>query len=344
MSHPSAAPGSVPAPRNRRPRSISVVVPCYNEEEVLQSLVNRLCAALFPLELPFEIILVDDGSKDSTWAMMRDFQERTPQLKVMRLSHNRGQQIALSSGLDQSQGEVTVIMDADLQDPPELIGQMVELWARGYDVVYGQRTSRAGESAMKRFLSHSFYRLFVKITGFEIPADTGDFRLMDRRAVDALQSLREKHRFIRGMVSWIGFHQTALPYQRPKRAAGTTKFPFWKSLDLALDGVVSFSTAPLRYVFLLGCALVALSFLPILCIVLGTVFGHEFSAATLIFYGLFFLGSVQLAAIGLIGEYAGRAFEQSQRRPLYLIDEMHGEPLSAEAATRTTPHRDKMIC
>jgi glycosyltransferase involved in cell wall biosynthesis len=338
---PAPMSGPVPEPRNRQPSSLSVVVPCYNEEQVVKTLVSRLSAAASEMGIPFELVLVDDGSRDSTWQQLRLLQRQYPQLKIVRLSGNRGQQAALTCGLDQARGEVVVIMDADLQDPPELIAQMITLWQKGYDVVYGQRISRAGETAAKRLFSHAYYRLFDKITGYKIPPDTGDFRLMDRRAVDSLQSLREKHRFIRGMASWIGFHQTPLRFDRPKRIAGETKFPFWKSFHLALDGFTSFSYAPLRAILLIGGALSLCSLLVLALLLLLALCGRDISPFTFLGTALFCLGGVQLLSLGLIGEYVGRTFEQSQGRPLYFIDEMHGDPLTKpqpSIGTRRSEH------
>jgi dolichol-phosphate mannosyltransferase len=226
---------------------------------------------------------------------------------------------------------VVVILDADLQDPPELIPQMIADWRDGYDVVYGQRRTRAGESATKKFFAFAFYRIFEKVAGLKVPRDTGDFRLMDRRAVDALQSLRERHRFVRGMVSWIGYHQKALLYDRPERFAGTTKYPFRKSLFLAIDAITSFTYAPLRIASYLGVATSALAFGYILVVLALKVLGINFPGYTSIMASILLLGGVQLTVLGILGEYVGRIFEQGQQRPLYLVDQIHGEPLAHTA-------------
>jgi len=207
---------------------------------------------------------------------------------------------------------------------------MIEKWREGYDVVYGQRRQRRGESIPKRFFAHAFYRVFHRITGFEIPRDTGDFRLMDRRAVGALQSLRERHRFIRGMVSWIGFHQTPIVYDRPERFAGVTKYPFRKSLFLAIDAITAFSYAPLRFASYLGVSLSVMSFVYIFVVVALKFLDINFPGYTSIMASVLLLGGVQLVVLGLIGEYVGRIFEQGQSRPLYFIDQIHGEPLSSD--------------
>jgi glycosyltransferase involved in cell wall biosynthesis len=331
MSTPSPLP--TPKKRPQKPKSISIVVPCYNEELVLDELIRRLTIVVNALGLPYEIVLVDDGSKDKTWEMLVSHQRENPTLKVIRLSRNRGHQVALTCGLDHAVGEIVLVMDADLQDPPELIPDMIALWQEGYDVVYGQRRERHGETISKKLFAHAFYRIFHRVTGFEIPRDTGDFRLMDRRTVVALQSLREKHRFIRGMVSWIGFHQTPIVYDRPERFAGETKYPFRKSLFLAIDAITSFSYAPLRFASYLGLSLSIMSFVYIFVIVGLKFLGINFPGYTSIMASVLLLGGVQLVVLGMIGEYVGRIFEQGQSRPLYFVDGIHGEPLRSSDVT-----------
>ena len=332
MTTPSPLPQ--PSPRINPPKSLSVVVPCYNEELVVDELIRRLKEALTSLAVRYEIILVDDGSKDKTWEMLVAHQGQNPQLKIVRLSRNRGHQNALTCGLDQANGEIVLVMDADLQDPPELIPEMIAKWREGYDVVYGQRRERRGESISKKLFAHFFYRFFHLVTGFEIPADTGDFRLMDQRAVKALQTLRERHRFIRGMVSWIGFHQTPIVYDRPERFAGETKYPFRKSLFLAIDAITAFSYAPLRFASYLGISLSAMSFLYIFIVVGLKLLGINFPGYTSIMASVLLLGGVQLIVLGMIGEYVGRIFEQGQSRPLYFIDQIHGEPLQDSSSNQ----------
>ncbi|NDC38588.1 MAG: glycosyltransferase [Proteobacteria bacterium] len=331
MKTKASAPG-VLIPRKTPPQSLSVVVPCYNEQEVLLELHRRVAAAVVSSGIPSaEIILVDDGSKDSTWQLMTELQRKDPTLKVIRLSRNYGHQLALTCGLDHAGGEVVLIIDADLQDPPELLTDMLQLWQDGYDVVYGKRRRRHGERPLKRFFAYSFYRLISHITGIEIPSDTGDFRLIDRRALQALLTLREKHRFVRGMVSWIGYHQTPLMYDRPERFAGETKYPFKKSLKLAFDAITSFSYAPLRLASYMGAVLSGLSFLYILVVIGLKIAGINFPGYTSIMASLLLLGGVQLMVLGIIGEYVGRIFEQGQGRPLYFIDRIEGEPLKPGA-------------
>jgi len=315
-------------PRNRAPLSMSLVIPCYNEEEVLPELRHRLKELVAKYSFPIEVVLIDDGSKDNTWPMIHSYSNEDGFIKAVRLARNFGHQTAITCGLDQTRGEVVVILDADLQDPPELIPEMLKEWSDGYDVVYGQRRKRAGESTSKKFFAFAFYRIFEKIAGLKVPRDTGDFRLMDRRAVDALQSLRERHRFVRGMVSWIGYHQKAVPYDRPERFAGVTKYPFRKSLFLAIDAITSFTYAPLRVASYLGLATSALAFLYIVVVVALKLVGVSFPGYTSIMAAILLLGGVQLTVLGILGEYVGRIFEQGQQRPLYLIDQVQGEPIA----------------
>lgn len=318
------------------PQSISIVIPCFNEEAVIPILHSRLKESLEAIRIPFEVILVDDGSRDHSWEMLVQLHSEDPRFIAIKLSRNFGHQFALTCGLDHSSGEVVVIMDADLQDPPELIGDMIKKWSEGFDVVYGQRIERQGESLSKRLFAFSFYRIFQRLTGFALPRDTGDFRLLDRRALVALLALRERHRFIRGMVSWIGFPQTALQYARPQRAAGVTKYPFRKSLKLAIDALVSFSWAPLRLASLLGVVISAFAFVYIVVVVLLKIMGINFPGYTSLMASILLLGGVQLIVLGIIGEYVGRIFEQGQNRPLYLVDSIAGTP-SFQGTDRSAP-------
>jgi dolichol-phosphate mannosyltransferase len=273
-------------------------------------------------------VLVDDGSKDNTWPLLCTFAHEVDFVKAVRLARNFGHQLAITCGLDQTQGEVVAILDADLQDPPELLPEMIARWSEGYDVVYGQRQSRQGETTSKKLFAFLFYRIFERIAGLKVPRDTGDFRLMDRRAVNALQSLRERHRFVRGMVSWIGHHQIAVPYARPERFAGTTKYPFRKSLFLAIDAITSFTYAPLRLASYLGLLTSLGAFFYILVVLALKILGVSVSGYTSLMASILLLGGVQLLGLGILGEYVGRIFEQGQGRPLYLIDRIHGEPLA----------------
>lgn len=273
-----------------------------------------------------EVVLVDDGSRDKTWKMIQELAQRDSRLRAIKLSRNFGHQLALTCGLDRCMGEVILIIDADLQDPPELLMPMLEKMKEGYDVVYGVRRRREGESASKRFFAFAFYRLLSRVTGVAIPADTGDFRLMTRRALNTLLQLRERHRFVRGMVSWIGYRQAPLPYDRPQRFAGETKYPFRKSLRLAFDAITSFSTQPLRLASYLGLGVSGFAFVYIVVVVVLKLFGVNFPGYTSLMASILLLGGVQLVVLGIVGEYVGRIFEQGQNRPLYIVDDEVYQP------------------
>ena len=312
--------------RDRLPKSISVAVPCYNEEEVISETYKRLKAILDKINIPYEIIFVDDGSKDSTWSLISSFSKNDKTVKAVKLARNHGHQFALTCALDQSKGEVVLIIDADLQDPPELLDEMIKKWQEGYYVIYGQRIARDGESLSKKFFAFAFYRVISKISKINIPQDTGDFRLIDRKALDVLLSMRETQRFIRGMVAWVGFPQTPLPYHRAERFAGTTKYPFKKSLLLAFDAITSFSYAPLRLATYLGMFFSVISFLYFMVVIVLKFMGINFPGYTSLMGAILMLGGIQLIVLGIIGEYVGRIFEQGQKRPLYIIQDIKGEP------------------
>jgi dolichol-phosphate mannosyltransferase len=318
--------------RHKGPKTISIVIPCYNEQEVLKSLFDRLNIVIKLLGCSCEVIFVDDGSVDSTRAILLEQARHDPRVRVVVLSRNFGHQGALTAGLDHARGEVVLIMDADLQDPPELLPQMIEKWRGGADVVYGQRSGRIGESWFKRGCAFLFYRVFERIIGIKVPRDTGDFRLLDRRAVRSLLELREPHRFVRGMVAWVGFRQEPIFYERPNREHGETKYPFRKSFFLAIDAITSFSYAPLRLATYLGVAISGFAFFYIFLVILLKIliwWGldiQETPGYTSLMACLLLLGGVQLIVLGLIGEYVGRIFEQGQNRPLYLLDEVTPPP------------------
>jgi dolichol-phosphate mannosyltransferase len=301
--------------------ALSVVVPCFNEQESLLELLRRLSAVCQSCVVSsFEIVIIDDGSTDDTWAALQAFAAHSPNIVGVKLSRNHGQQLALSAGLSIARGDRILIIDADLQDPPELLPSMLQLMDQGADVVFGQRTVRHGESVAKRATSAAFYRLLHRLTDVKIPVDTGDFRLMSRRALNVLLAMPEQHRFIRGMISWIGFRQVALPFERSERFAGATKYPFSKMLRLAVDAVTSFSTRPLRLASYLGFGFGLLG-LAGLIYTLGswlrarTVPG--WTSATSIFL---LMGSAQLFVLGIIGEYLGRLYMEAKGRPLFIIE------------------------
>ena len=310
----------------RRLGLLSVVVPCYNEEEVLPSTHERLLR-LLESRYPgaFEIIYVDDGSRDRTSALLRVLQRGSPGVRVVIFSRNFGHQLAVSAGIDQARGDAVVLIDADLQDPPEVIPAMVERWEAGVDVVYGVRSARLGETAFKRWTAKAFYRVLNRLSDVAIPQDTGDFRLMDRRVVDVLRSMPEGDRFIRGMVAWAGFRQEGLSYQRDPRFAGETKYSFRKMVRFAVDGMVSFSIRPLRLATWLGFGAAGIALLGVAYAVLARLLTDQWVPGwAALFVAILFVGGVQLIALGVIGEYVGRLFMQSKARPMYVTAELLG--------------------
>jgi len=308
-----------------RQNSISVVVPCYNEEDVIRQTHSRLSNALVATGLEYEIVYVNDGSRDNTLAILRELQAADSHVRVVAFARNFGHQVAVTAGVDFATGDAVVLIDADLQDPPELITEMVRMWRDGYQVVYGVRESRTGESAFKLLTAKYFYRIINSISDVAIPLDTGDFRLMDRRVVDVLKSMPERDRFLRGMVSWIGFKQSPLHYARSERAAGGTKYPLRKMILFALDGIVSFSLVPLRLATLFGFVAAVFAMLGIAyALVLRLFTGNWAPGWTLLFITTFFLGGATLLCLGIIGEYVGRIYRELKRRPLYVVGEVHG--------------------
>lgn len=304
---------------------LSVVVPCFNEEEVIQETHSRLAAILATLDLDFEIIYVDDGCRDRTAELLRDIQAQDNRARVVRFSRNFGHQIAVTAGLEHAAGDAVVLIDADLQDPPEVIQDMVARWREGYDVAYGTRTDRAGETAFKLWTAKCFYRALNTLSDTEIPMDTGDFRLMDRTVVDSLLKMPERDRFLRGMVSWVGFKQVAVPYQRAPRFAGATKYSLIKMVRLATAGILSFSLAPLRLALGAGVIAASSALLGLMLALAICLFSSTgVSGAALLAWAIMFLGGVQLIALGVAGEYLGRIYREVQNRPLYLVQERLG--------------------
>ncbi|HKH93049.1 MAG TPA: glycosyltransferase family 2 protein [Gemmatimonadaceae bacterium] len=305
---------------------LSVVVPCYNEEPVLDETHRRLTAVLAELANgDFEVIYVDDGSRDGTARVLRRIHEGDPRVRLLRFSRNFGHQIAVTAGLDHARGDAVVLIDADLQDPPEVIGEMLAKWRSGFDVAYGVRTDREGESAFKRGTARLFYRVVNWFSDTAIPLDVGDFRLMDRRVVTALRAMPERARFVRGMVSWVGYRQAAVPYRRAARFAGKTKYPLFKMLGLAMDGLTSFSLVPLRLATWVGFAASGLAMMGIVYALSVRLLTKEWVPGwATVFVASLFLGGIQLLALGIIGEYVGRAYVESKRRPLYFLEERLG--------------------
>jgi glycosyltransferase involved in cell wall biosynthesis len=300
--------------------SLSIVVPAYNEEEVLPEFHRRLSAVLSSIAVPAEIVFVNDGSDDATVRVCRELRLKDPRVAIVDLSRNFGKEIALTAGLDHALGDAVVIIDADLQDPPELIPELIRQWQNGYDVVYAKRVSRAGETALKKFTAHAFYRLVKRISRVQIPEDTGDFRLLSRRATDSLRQLGEQHRFMKGLYAWIGYPQKAVPYARDPRFAGQTKWNYWRLWNFAIEGITSFTIAPLKCATYFGAIVAAWAFAYALWIIGKTsLYGEPVRGYPTLMVVILFLGGVQLFAIGILGEYVGRAFNEMKGRPLYLV-------------------------
>lgn len=313
--------------REQSPLCISVVVPAYNEEEVLPELHRRLQAVLSQLTTNYEIVYVNDGSRDRTLEIMRELKEADSHVGYVNLSRNFGKEIAMTAGLDLARGDAVVVIDADMQDPPELIPKLLEGWKEGFDVVYARRVSRAGETWLKKATARAFYRIIQRIGPVSIPEDVGDFRLMSRRAVDALKQIRERHRFMKGLFAWIGFPQKAIDYQRDARFAGVTKWNYWKLWNFAIEGITSFSIAPLKISTYAGLLVAALAFIYAIWVIYKTlIFGDPVQGYPSLMVVVLFLGGVQLVGIGLLGEYLGRMFVETKYRPLYLLDEVVPAP------------------
>ena len=304
-------------------RLISIIVPLFNEELVIPEMHRRLTAVVTAGDFDYEIILVNDGSHDKTLTIARGLRKEDPNVRLINFSRNFGHQAAITAGMDRARGDAIVIIDADLQDPPEVIPGMVQKWKEGFDVVYGKRSKREGETRFKKWTASTFYWLLRKMTAVDIPADTGDFRLMDRRVVNALNQMREKNRFVRGMVSWVGFKQCKLEYVREQRFAGETKYPLKKMLRFAFDGILSFSQVPLKISSFFGFLCSFLSFGLIVFGLVQKVFYREtvIQGWASTFVAILFLGGVQLICIGIAGEYLGRIYDEIKDRPLYVCDE-----------------------
>ena len=305
---------------------LSVIVPCYNEEAVLNQLHLRLAAILETISENYEVIYVSDGSTDNTDNLLEDMvsDDQKNRVKFIKFSRNFGHQIAVTAGIEYAQGEAIVLIDADLQDPPELISEMVAKWQEGYQVVYCQRRKRDGESKFKLVTAKWFYQILAYLSDVNIPVNTGDFRLMDRKVVEVIKNMPEKDRFIRGMVAWVGFKQFALQYDREERFAGESKYPFWKMVKFATDGILSFSIKPLRLSTLLGLVSSLLSFIGIIYALIMWVVGSPVLGWTLMFIAIMFFSGVQLISLGVIGEYMGRSYAESKGRPLYIIEDIRG--------------------
>ncbi len=323
---------------------ISVVVPLCNEEGNIVELVGRIGAVLggiLPPQDDYEIVAVNDGSTDGTLSALRAARAFEPRLVVVDLSRNFGHQVAATAGLDTARGDAVVLIDGDLQDPPELIATFLTKWREGYDVVYATRRARKGEGFFKLMTARLFYRTIRRMTNVSIPVDTGDFRLLSRRVVDALGQTREKHRFLRGLVSWVGFNQIGVEYERDARHSGVTKYPLSKMMKFAIDGITSFSEIPLRFATYLGFVVSIIAFVYAVLVLVLKVFGLNEPGYTSMMSAILFLGGVQLITIGIAGEYLGRIYDQVKERPLYLLSSVErGAASDVAAASAGVPSRE----
>ena len=349
MSGTTPAGGSTPAPKPSPWRALtaganrdsvipvlSVVVPAFDEAEVLPALYARLAAVLDGVGESWELVLVNDGSRDGTLSVMESLATADPRLAVLNLSRNFGKEVAITAGLDFARGAAVVVIDADLQDPPEVIAELVRVWRAGFDTVYAQRRARAGETWLKRGTAHAFYRLMARVSRVDVPSDTGDFRLMSRRVVDALGQLREQHRFMKGLFAWVGFPSAAVLYDRAPRAAGRSKWNYWRLWNLALEGITGFTVLPLKLATFLG-LLVGLGAAVYLGVVVvkTLAFGNPVAGYPSLMTVVLFMGGAQLVTLGIIGEYLGRVFNETKRRPLYLVERWR-----PGAADTPPPHGD----
>jgi polyisoprenyl-phosphate glycosyltransferase len=316
---------------------LSIIIPCYNEEEVIGETLKRLrafCSELIDLDV--ELLFIDDGSSDRTREILKTFAAEDHRIKIIGFARNFGHQISVTAGIDAANGEAVVIIDADLQDPPEVMHEMIAKWREGYDVVYGTRTERPGESAFKLATARGFYRLLNRLSDVPIPLDTGDFRLISRNVVDTLRAMPERDRFVRGMVSWVGFKQTALPYRRAERFAGQSKYPLRKMLRFATDGILSFSTKPLQASVAMGMCCAVLALFGICYALFFRMFTNTWVEGwTALMIAVLFIGGVQLLSVGILGEYVGRIYHEIKNRPLYVVQEYFGFAHTGPAMSRS---------
>lgn len=328
---------------------ISVVVPVFNEIEVVDAFYERITAVFESLpDLDHELLFVDDGSSDGSFERLSEFANADPAVRILKFSRNFGHQIAITAGIDHARGDAVVVIDADLQDPPEVITDFVAKWREGYDVVYGVRTDRDGETAGKLLTARVFYRILRRFTNVEIPVDVGDFRLMSKPAADQFRRLREKDRFVRGLVSWLGFRQTGVPYAREARLAGETKYPYRKMVKFAIDGITSFSNAPLKLASWLGYLASILAFAYLVNVFVQKLMGGTVQGWATIMVALLFFGGVQLICLGIIGEYIGRIFNEIKPRPMYIVEEFYApgaasRPEHEAPAIRHEPERSASV-
>jgi polyisoprenyl-phosphate glycosyltransferase len=318
-------PNSVEKNTTNQMPTLSIVVPCYNESEVLPSFYERTKIVLESCNIDYEIIFINDGSDDQTLKIISTLRQSNQRVKIIDLSRNFGKEIAITAGIDFACGEAVIVIDADLQDPPELIPEMFRFWREGYDVVYATRIKRDGETYLKKISAQAFYWLIARLSNVRIPENTGDYRLMSRIAIEAVKQFQEQHRFMKGLFSWIGYRQVSIPYHRAPRHAGSTKWNYWKLWNFAIEGITSFSYGPLRVASYLGIvtAFFAIIYASIV-IIKVYVRGRDVPGYASIMVTMLFLGAVQLITLGIIGEYLGRIFNEVKRRPLYLVQQLSG--------------------
>ena len=317
---------------NEAPALISIVAPCYNESETVDLFVDAIEKTVADADFRTEIVFVDDGSRDDTRDRLSRLAERRENVRVVALSRNFGKEAALTAGVDHARGNAVIVMDVDLQDPPELILDFVRKWRDGYDVVFAAREDRQSDTAAKRATASWFYRLFNKVSAIKIPENAGDFRLMDRRVVDHIKALPERSRFMKGLFAWVGFQSIGVPYVRPARSAGETKFNFWKLWNFAIDGFTSFSTAPLRIWTYFGVFIAIISLIYAFFIVTRTlILGIDVPGYASLLVFILFFGSIQMISVGILGEYIARLFAEVKRRPIYIVDEILGAENGAGA-------------
>ena len=308
--------------------SLSVVVPCFNEAEGIAAFHARLAPVMARMALTWEVVYVNDGSHDATWARMEALYAADPHVVLVNLSRNFGKEVATTAGLDHARGEAVVVIDADLQDPPEVIPELVAGWQDGFDMVYAQRRSREGETWLKKYTAKMFYSLMQGVGRVHLPRDTGDYRIMSRRAVDALLQLREQHRFMKGLFAWIGYPSKAVPYDRAPRLAGSSSWNYWRLWDLAVEGITGFTVVPLKLATYVGLAAAVFAMLFGSELILHTlIYGNQVPGYPSLMVVVLFMGGVQLMTLGVIGEYLGRVFNETKRRPLYFVERLHRREL-----------------
>ncbi len=337
----SAAAGAEDAPAPPAGVLLSLVVPCHNEADNVDALHRRVGAVMAALDVSWEMILVNDGSRDQTLQRLLDLQRADPHISVIDLSRNFGKEAALTAGLDHARGEAVIPLDADLQDPPELIPQLLDKWREGFEVVNAVRQARAGDGWAKRLTAHAFYRVINRLSAVDIPPDTGDFRLISRQALEAIRSLPERRRFMKGLFAWAGFRSAEVCYSRPARHSGSSAWNYWKLWNFALEGITSFSIAPLQLASYLGFVVSVLAFGYAVWMVAATLLhGNPVKGYPSLMVTMLFLGGVQLMALGVIGEYIGRIYEESKQRPIYWVRGSWGPVREAAASGGVTPRDD----